>query len=78
MKRNEDWLSQIHQACYNAEVGDFQEMDALIKEIMALDEAAQQRVQADKCPVCFGDQYLLHNDGLMHPCPACGGTGIRR
>ena len=47
MKRKDDWLVQIQQACYNAEVGDFQEMDALIAEIMALDIAAQQSVQAD-------------------------------
>lgn len=33
---------------------------------------------ADDCPVCFGDKYVLHNDGLMHSCPACKGTGKRR
>jgi hypothetical protein len=31
----------------------------------------------DVCPVCFGDQYMLYNDGLMHPCPSCKGTGKR-
>jgi hypothetical protein len=29
-----------------------------------------------KCPLCFGDRWLLHNDGLMHPCPECNKTGI--
>ena len=41
-------------------------------------EATQQPLAPDACPVCFGDKYLLHNDGLMHPCPACNGTGKRR
>lgn len=32
----------------------------------------------DVCPVCCGDQYMLFNDGLMHPCPSCEATGKRR
>lgn len=73
MKRKDDWLAQIQQACYNAEVGDFQEMDALIAEIMANDEAAQQSVQADGgiC-TCEGgvsdpeDNHLCGICGLPH------------
>ena len=40
-------------------------------------QAAEQKRAVDVCPVCFGDQYLVYNDGLMHPCPACKGTGKR-
>jgi hypothetical protein len=52
----------------------------LPKEIIALarkaiaDEAAGQ---ADMCPACFGDCERLHNDGLMHKCRVCNGTGKR-
>jgi len=27
------------------------------------------------CPVCFGDRERLNNDGLMHKCEFCDGTG---
>lgn len=39
--------------------------------------AAQQSVHVDVCPACFGDCERLHNDGLMHKCQVCNGTGKR-
>jgi len=44
--------------------------------VMYLCQAILER-DAAQCPVCFGDKYSLFNDGLMHPCPACKGTGRR-
>lgn len=40
--------------------------------------AAQKRVQSDVCPACFGNCERLYNDGLMHKCQVCNGTGTRR
>lgn len=47
-----------------------------IYEVMRLGRPTPRAL--DACPVCFGDQYLIWNDGLLHPCPACNGTGKRQ
>jgi DnaJ-class molecular chaperone len=42
-----------------------------------VEEAAQQSVQADKCPACAGTGRSAMSDPA-HECYACNGTGIRR
>lgn len=43
-----------------------------------VEEAAQQSVQADECPVCGGAKFVLANDGNAIKCMPCNGSGIRR
>ena len=40
-------------------------------------EAAQQSVQADECPVCWGRGFNYVFEAQID-CAACNGTGIRR
>jgi hypothetical protein len=55
----------------------------LPKEVIVLarkaiaDEAAQQSVQADKCPHCQHGLIVLQDKSIID-CIACGSTGIRR
>ena len=48
----------------------------------AAEKAAEQRRVPDpveqKCYACFGECERLYNDGLMHKCRVCNGTGIIR
>ena len=41
----------------------------------AIDRLRQATSPHSTCTLCFGYKYLLYDDGLMHPCPACNGTG---
>jgi hypothetical protein len=49
----------------------------LCDRIKELESRPTRRV-LDVCPACFGDCERLHNDGLMHKCEVCGGTGKRQ
>ncbi len=55
------------------------QMEILIEYDAWLDSAAELlRAPAEPeqtCPVCFGDRERLNNDGLMHKCEFCDGTG---
>lgn len=78
MKTDKELLDEYHteimvQTCRDVPGADFTRANELYLE---LSERLTQRA-VDVCPVCFGDKYLLHVDGLMHPCPACKGTGKR-
>lgn len=57
---------------------DMQEVLISIAGDIAVSEGHLTPDQADTCPACFGDCERLHNDGLMHKCEVCGGTGKRR
>lgn len=50
---------------------------AALEELAALRQAAQHRVQSDKCPLCNGSGTF---DTLetVEKCPGCNGTGICR
>lgn len=67
----------IRRAQEHEERIDFSKKLDRIIELLERLVAVEQRLQSDVCPMCFGDKYSLHNDGLMHPCPACEGTGKR-
>lgn len=73
-------IKELHTALTRAiEKGNFVLAKRIEKQIAdAEKQAAQPRVQADKCPTCAGDGYVTNMLDGKENCIACNATGIRR
>lgn len=70
-------LITLHGNCRDALNVTLAKLRVAQDRIAVLEEAAQQSVQADKCPHCQNGLIVLPDKSIID-CIACGSTGIRR